>query len=348
MKLKATFLVLLLCACTFGKTFGQADPGCGGMMFSKTVYSLKEAGTLEVIIGNFSGGFRLGAALGPYDATFTVTLPPVLRVNGKMDFSRSPFPVTPVSNTTNALGSTILIFSVPEGIAKGASGTISIPILAYKADPDILYATVKTDANLNYPPSGNLNPTNDLFSIPIYINSALPVTLSSFKVTKENNQAALNWITTSEKNSERFEIERSADAKTWRAIGTMAAIENSTENADYSYTDTEPIQGVNYYRLKMIDRDQTFAYSGIRNIALDEIELNIFPNPVAHLLNIRSANWDKVRAIQLVNMNGKEVFTTKGTVEKTINVSHLTQGAYLIKIEDTNGLVVNRRIWIQR
>ncbi|REA61566.1 hypothetical protein DSL64_11395 [Dyadobacter luteus] len=348
MKLKATFLVLLLCACTFGKTFGQADPGCGGMMFSKTAFSYQESGTLEVVIGNYSGGFKSGANLTAYDATFTVILPYVLKVSGEIDFSRCPFPLTIVSQMMNALGSTIITFTVPKGINKGVNGTISIPVTAYKADASILYASVRTDANLSYPPSGNLLYTNDQLSIPVFVNAALPVTLSSFKVTKENDLATLNWTSTSEKNSERFEIERSTDGKSWKQIGTVASLENSTEKADYDFIDAKPEQGINYYRLKMIDQDQTFAYSGIRNITLDPIELNIFPNPVANILNIRTGNWDKVRTIQLVNINGEAVYSTKGKAEKTVDVSNLTQGTYLVKIEHTDGAIVNRRIRVQR
>lgn len=348
MKSKATFLMLFFFACAFGKTFGQADPGCGGLMFSKTIYQLNEQGELQVVIGNFSSGFKTGSDLSPYDATFTVTIPPILQVSGEIDFSDSPFPVTIVSQMMNALGSTIIVFTAPKGISKGGSGMISIPVMAYKTDVNILYATVKTEVNLSYPPSGNLIPSNDMLATPVYVITPLPVTLSSFEVNNENFDVNLAWTTTSESNSERFDVERSLDGKNWLNIGTVLAMENSVDKSYYSFQDVSPLEGNNYYRLKMVDKDQTYAYSSIRTIKLGEVELSLFPNPVSDMLNIRMSGWDKVNVLQLFNMKGEMVHNESEDVHKAIDVSHLSKGSYIVKIGRTDGFLVTKQIWINR
>ncbi|WP_146202213.1 hypothetical protein [Dyadobacter jejuensis] len=104
----------------------------------------------------------------------------------------------------------------------------------------------------------------------------LPVTLISFTATKvsggaERSTALLIWQTSSEVNSDRFDIERSQDGKKWSSIGNVAAGGDKSSNTNYSFIDKTPTYdrtrpGENLYRLKMIDKDGTFAYSRIQSL----------------------------------------------------------------------------------
>lgn len=102
-------------------------------------------------------------------------------------------------------------------------------------------------------------------------NVILPIVLKDISVIAQKNYALIKWSTASEINSSLFYVERSIDGINFKSIGTVSAKGYSTTVNDYSFKDfnfTEPIKY--YYRLKMVDRDGKFTYSGIKEIKLDD------------------------------------------------------------------------------
>jgi hypothetical protein len=78
----------------------------------------------------------------------------------------------------------------------------------------------------------------------------LPVTLISFTATKvsgetEGSTALLDWQTSSETNSDRFDIERSQDGKKWMNIGNVTASGDKKSSSLYSFPDKNPMDGEN-------------------------------------------------------------------------------------------------------
>src|SRR5690606_23676982 len=97
--------------------------------------------------------------------------------------------------------------------------------------------------------SGNLR--GDLTG---YVTSiALPVKLADFSLEAIGNTVRLNWITESESGNAGFDIQHSTNGINWRKIGFVSSYANngnSTAPIHYKFTDTHPIDGKNYYRLK--------------------------------------------------------------------------------------------------
>jgi hypothetical protein len=79
---------------------------------------------------------------------------------------------------------------------------------------------------------------------------ALPVVLQNFNARAEGQTALLTWRTTSEINSERFEIERSETGRDWHQIGNVLTKSAGIEITDYSFTDKDPAFNLVYYRPK--------------------------------------------------------------------------------------------------
>jgi hypothetical protein len=183
------------------------------------------------------------------------------------------------------------------------------------------------------------------------IEGGMPVKLSMFDVKKgENVSAILRWTTTEEVNSEKFEIQRSADAKSWNAIGQVGAKVNSEGVVNYRFDDMQPNLGSNYYRLKMIDLDGTFAYSIIRKLSGEVgAEVTIYPNPVSNELSVLSTNGQAIGKVEVINQNGKVLLTRNGSsIAAPINVKNLPAGIYLVKISFQNGTIENRKVVIVR
>jgi trimeric autotransporter adhesin len=173
--------------------------------------------------------------------------------------------------------------------------------------------------------------------------SALPVTLISFSANKINNAIQLNWQTSSEKNISFYNIEKSKDGNVFEKMDALKAFQNSSAN-NYSYTDKQPLQGTNFYRLKIIDADGKFTYSKIVAIKMDDknITLQIFPNPAKNLLNVQVNGNNESITLQIIDMTGRKVKEEKiqlnGNTSVSVDINNLPKGTYnlLLKSKSIN------------
>ncbi len=171
---------------------------------------------------------------------------------------------------------------------------------------------------------------------------ALPVKLIAFTAAKEGREAQLTWSTSEEINSEKFDIERSIDGKKWARIGTVSAggdVLNTVSH--YNFTDTDPAEGENLYRLKMVDRDQTFSYSRIVSLNFKSASMaSIYPNPAAEKVKISAKNWETVKTVRIVNTTGQVVYRSDKPKQE-IDIQGLSSGSYVIGLVRDNGTQEN-------
>lgn len=177
-------------------------------------------------------------------------------------------------------------------------------------------------------------------TVTVDFSAPLPVTLISFEAVKEGLTSLLTWTTSMEMNSDRFEIERSRDAKTWNKLEDVAAAINSNVKMRYDFTDETPESGTNYYRLKMIDLDGTFAYSRIRSVNFPEFAwAKLFPNPVSDVLQIVISN-KRVRKIRLIDSFGHVMYDGQITSAMIkLDMKSYAHGIYFIHLEQEDGAV---------
>lgn len=93
---------------------------------------------------------------------------------------------------------------------------------------------------------------------------------------KRNSSVSLNWIATIASSPERFEVERSADGRSYALLAQISP-------GSFSFTDLQPLPGTNYYRVKRVEKDGKITYSNqavILNAASGFELLDISPNPV--------------------------------------------------------------------
>ena len=179
----------------------------------------------------------------------------------------------------------------------------------------------------------------------LQITGPLPVTLTSFTATKEGQTAQLKWSTTEETNSDRFEIERSQNGKNWDLIGTQISNGESTSLKNYTFSDGKPLNGESLYRLKMIDKDATFAYSRIQSLTFDaDLQTSFYPNPVAEKLIIETANFALVKSVKIFDANGKTVYQSSTSPTNQINVQNLSAGLYIVQVINKSGAVISHKV----
>ncbi|MBO9617244.1 MAG: T9SS type A sorting domain-containing protein [Dyadobacter sp.] len=179
---------------------------------------------------------------------------------------------------------------------------------------------------------------------------SMPVTLLSFSLAQEARTVRVNWVTTEEVNAEKFEIQRARDAKNWQAIGSQGAEGDSKVLVSYQFTDPAPLSGQGYYRLKMIDRDQSFTYSRIQSIRLGNKEAyaSVYPNPTQDRLLLMKPEADVIRHVILTSQSGTTVFKGASFPTAGIDVRNIAAGTYLLKITWQNGQEEVHRIVVGR
>ncbi|MDF2380197.1 T9SS type A sorting domain-containing protein [Nostoc ellipsosporum NOK] len=165
----------------------------------------------------------------------------------------------------------------------------------------------------------------------------LPLRFLSFTALKQNEKALLQWQTSDEINTSHFDIEHSNDGTIFRKIGIVNAADNSGTHY-YDFTDQAPAAGINYYRLKQVDRDARYTYSPIATVAFEKAAaaLVIFPNPAGNTLTIKYTGNQKKVQLTVFDLAGRQVMFKELTDQSVWqpDVSGLAKGTYTIRVDD--------------
>jgi len=185
--------------------------------------------------------------------------------------------------------------------------------------------------------------------------SVLPVELMTFDVNKHNDFVAIHWSTASELNNDYFVLERSANGQSFEEIDLQYGFGTSTVFHDYQYLDEEPIEGLNYYRLKQVDIDGAITYTAIKSVlfesALSVASFTVFPNPSSQELFIKGDfENDMDVQVNVYSFNGQLIYNRtleslqNGEV-RTLPSETLSPGTYLIQIRSKDFEL--NEVWIK-
>jgi len=182
--------------------------------------------------------------------------------------------------------------------------------------------------------------------------SALPITLLYFNASIDALAVELTWATSMQENFDKFVLERSTNGKTFEAL---TEIQGEGKNlyditTQYSFSDKSPMLGVNYYRIKAIDLDGSFAY--YRAVAVDfsgNRKVAVAPNPassssVKFAVNFTPSELDR---IVLVNNLGQEIAAGNASElnGQIVFDTPLNTGVYVLKYF-LNGAELSARVVI--
>lgn len=177
------------------------------------------------------------------------------------------------------------------------------------------------------------------------IGSPLPITLVSYQASVVNSESVkLEWITKSEHNNAFFTVEHSVDGKSWTKLEDVPGAGNSSKTLSYELFDHNPPSGISYYRLSQTDFDGTRTNIGTRSVNFQQEELiAIFPNPSNGNINL-SFDLENHSNLEIVvyALTGQAIYSEKLDESKghkliTLDLSSLSKGSYLLKINSTDG-----------
>ena len=203
-----------------------------------------------------------------------------------------------------------------------------------------------TGASVNITPTVTWNVINNYWALTFPVNGfsgfylstaniALPLTLLNFSGNASSGVIRLKWKTIEEKNSRSFIIQRRNDNQ-FEDIATVPA--SALPGYDYSFEDQNPLNGNNFYRLKMMDKDGQYKYSDVVKIkfTISSATIKLYPNPVTTILNVNfNSLKDESIILQVTDALGKIVLkktvtTLGGTSLQTLNVEKLNPGIYYL------------------
>ena len=167
------------------------------------------------------------------------------------------------------------------------------------------------------------------------------VELASFTALYANHAVTLNWVTASEENNDRFEVERSINGKNFLMIGTVKGNGTTNQLMRYTFTDKQFATGTFYYRLKQVDFDGKYTYSKIVTVSANKslkASVQAYPNPFSTELNISLAMEAQGQIqVQLLDVHGAVVYLNNLTLDQGLHnlklpLTSLKQGVYFLRL----------------
>jgi Secretion system C-terminal sorting domain len=170
----------------------------------------------------------------------------------------------------------------------------------------------------------------------------LPVTLLPLQNSYADGVVHLSWATEQEINSNYFEVEHSTDGVNFSSIGKIYASGYSSKLTAYKFDDVKAAAGINYYRLRMVDKDGVFAYSNITSVKVTVkgfFVTGVYPSPFTDKLSISLSSENAGQAvIRLSDLTGRKVTSQAVTVNKGVttvslnNLGTLSAGMYVVEV----------------
>jgi hypothetical protein len=236
----------------------------------------------------------------------------------------------------------------PGGSYDSNSGIVTWPLissLAANGSPAISAVTFVMPATpvtaIGNASSNNIdNDFNNNFSILTTTTSQpLPVSLARFEARALGSDALLSWTTASELDNDRFEIERSFDARSFERVGRERGQGSSTRPTAYRFTDAgagRQGHALAYYRLRQVDTDGTVSWSPVRVVnftSLSKASVGLYPNPAPSRTTLDLTDLPMgAYQVRILDLTGREVGTyeLEGAGKHPLSVERLLPGSYVV------------------
>jgi hypothetical protein len=249
--------------------------------------------------------------------------------NAGKTFMTKTLKVTPTNNNPSGQHKTTLYFTSEEVSAwTSATGAGLGAMSLFKSSGAIGSATsVVEGTSVTAVPFGASTAFSATFStgfsgFGVANNTVLAVDLLNFEGIKGNKNVKLRWKTASEKNNDYFVIEKSSDGQTFEAMTKVTSQGIASGELNYETLDNNPSVGMNYYRLKSVDKGGQVATSKVVSVAfVEKIKLTVYPNPTTvSKINVElTSDRDDRIDFEVVDVVGKTVHTMSQNVTNGLN-----------------------------
>lgn len=163
-----------------------------------------------------------------------------------------------------------------------------------------------------------------------------PLSVKSGNITAANagSRNHVDWTTASESVGDIMTVERSANGTEFTALASM---HGKGAPSAYTWWDNAPVNGVNYYRLKLTDANGHRTYTEIASASVNgNFEIKAYPNPVLNTLTVTTSGAPAANSrISLTDITGKVLFTaTPNAGAASFDMTNLAKGVYFVRYSD--------------
>lgn len=226
--------------------------------------------------------------------------------------------------------------SLPNGLTLNSDGSISgTPT----QDGNYSFDVVVTDItdSMNPIPAGT-------HEFAMTISQTLPIVLTNFDVELDEQVSNINWSAENQSDILEYQVQRSIDGINWT---TIINLEPTNQYSDqYEYKDRITAAGKVYYRLKIMESDESTVYSKIVNVNYqDRIQtlISSYPNPSRDQIQIVNDHSQAI-TYTLYNVLGVQLQSSESINPRsrtTIDISHLENGIFYIQYRDISGKIIS-------
>lgn len=350
MNLLLNFILILSGVLAFSEA-GAQDPSIQVLTQNSGMVSVGQTVFLQVTVGN-----TLTTPVPANKIRVSISAPASVTLDNATTQLPAGFVICSNAGGTMVISnsSTAITQSAPQTILVAMIGTTVAPSSTVSGSMLAAGGTVATRCNNGGAIATNTTPNDNSTSTVQVTAATIPVTLTDFK-TLLNCQPALNWVTETEINSDRFEIERAnLNNSNWIKIGAVAANGNTSVKYEYDFIDknlntsSEKV----LYRLKIIDKDGQYKYSEVLAVFSNckTQQLVVYPNPAkTGKLFISITGLGGNTEASLLTITGQVILAkvvNNGT--NYLNISSIANGVYVLNIKDENGLNKKVSVLIQK
>lgn len=170
--------------------------------------------------------------------------------------------------------------------------------------------------------------------------TVLPVKLKDFSLKAVNGKVQLKWTTSSEEDNLQFTIERAGADQRFQKISVIPGKGTTNLEQVYEFTDNQPLENLNYYRLVQKDIDGHEKIFDAKRImmrrdgkSLVTVSSNPFTTELSAFVTVQHAQQVRLSISDMsgkvwANINGRY---TSGSSEVNLPVGNLPKGVYLLK-----------------
>jgi hypothetical protein len=180
-------------------------------------------------------------------------------------------------------------------------------------------------------------------------NIPLPVNFIGLVADRDNsaNLVNLRWDVSEEINVKEYQVEKSLNGSSFSSVGSVLAKGKSI----YAYTNMNAGEGTLYYRVKSVDMDGHFKYSGILRLAGGASNsygggMQVYPNPMHDQAIVEHKQLAAKAQITISTIDGKilkVIIPSPGTSHTQVNLVGIAPGMYFMKLDDGMGFIETTR-----
>ncbi|MBA2613339.1 MAG: T9SS type A sorting domain-containing protein [Bacteroidetes bacterium] len=180
---------------------------------------------------------------------------------------------------------------------------------------------------------------------------ALPIDIIDFNAESNYDNIKIKWKAINRVNFDHFAIERSVNGKEFTEITEVPGNDNEDINTVFAFTDNNVEGNITYYyRLKCVDKNNTFKISKIKtgrtSLKRADINWSYDGNNLTVTNDESSAQYSDV---ELVDLTGKRILhkgLDKENLSTEIITNNLTKGMYFLRFTGyTENKTIKVAIW---